>query len=106
MDSARHLDFEKMGSAESFYMLSYILDHLDPFALKGVIDLLYPSHRSFRMVICQWLMSGHFSSSYYIETMDLVWTVNGEPDYEAELVYREEGTEETKGPKRKREESG
>ena len=105
MDCAPRVEFDKMLSAESFYMLSFLLDNLDGPALKALIDLVYPAHRSFRVVICQWLMSGHFSSAYYIETTNLAWSTEGEPDYEADLVYGVDEGDETKGPKRKRGES-
>ena len=84
--------------------------------LHGMITTLYSAHASFRVIICQWLNSGHFSSQYYIGATHLVWTANGcLPDYDAPLVYgsledpslssMEEGAgvEETKTAKRKRE---
>lgn len=108
MNAAPCPDFSKMHSAESFYLLSYLLDNLEVNSLRQTIDLLYPKHRSFRIVICQWLNSGHFSSTYYIETTQLLWSGIGEPDYDAELVYVDDvcsgGVEETKSTKRKREE--
>lgn len=106
MDCAPCVDFDKMQSAESFYMLSFLLDNLDIAPLKALIDLVYPAHRSFRVVICQWLMSGHFSSAYYIENTNLAWSLEGEPDYDADLKYGVSEADESKGPKRKREELG
>lgn len=106
MEQVAPVNFELMQSNESFYMLSFLLDNLDARSVHCLIQTLYPKHRSFRVVISQWLTAGHFAAQYYISESGLQWTSQGQTDYDDALMYKgkekePEGVEESKSAKRK-----